>query len=68
MKNSKESGETRLKTDEFPYKIYCRQNDLFIISKTMILCPYKYKCDWFIKISRLYFCTIAVTLAIRVAL
>ena len=42
---------------------------IFLLSaKFIVRCPYKYKCDWFPKLFRLYFCRISVTLATRVVL
>ena len=42
---------------------------IFLLSaKFIVRCPYKYKCGWFPKLFRLYFCRISITLAARVAL
>ena len=34
----------------------------------MVRCPYRYRCDWFTKRVRPYFCKIAITLIAKVAL
>ena len=48
----------------------------FIVDKRIFLssakftvgCPYRYRCDWFPKRFRLYFCRICITLLAKVAL
>ena len=42
---------------------------IFLLSaKFMVWCPYRYRCDWFAKWFRLYFCKICITLLAKVAL
>ena len=42
---------------------------IFLLSaKFMVWCPYRYRCDWFPKWFRLYFCRICITLLAKVAL
>ena len=65
------SGEERIydKKRRVSFMYFIVDKRIFLLSARLTVgCPYRYRCDWFPKRSRLYFCRIGITLLANVAL